>query len=69
MDAGEAVRGTIRKITPGQSEIEIAARMRAELAAMNVNSVVTLVAADERIAKYRHPDSDRKPMAERHFCW
>jgi len=55
MDAGEAVRGTIRKITPGQSEIEIAARMRAELAAMNVNSVVTLVAADERIAKYRHP--------------
>jgi antitoxin VapB len=40
---------------PGQTEIEIAKKMLAELAAGGMTSVVTLVAADERIAKYRHP--------------
>ena len=54
-DAGRAVRETIGKISPGQSEIEIAATMRAELAVRNIGSVVTLVAADERIKSYRHP--------------
>ena len=54
-DAGKAFRGSIDKLKPGESEIEIAVKLRTELAAMNVNSVVTLVVADERIAKYRHP--------------
>ena len=54
-DAGTAVRDAIGMISPGQSEIEIAAAMQAELAARNMTSVVTLVAADERIRKYRHP--------------
>ena len=54
-DAGRSVRDMIGKISPGQSEVEIAATMRAELAARNLASVVTLVAADERIKGYRHP--------------
>jgi len=54
-DAGRAVRETIVKISPGQTEIQIAAMMRAELATQDIVSVVTLVADDDRIAKYRHP--------------
>jgi antitoxin VapB len=54
-DAAEAISQTIRAINPGVSEIEIAAEMRRQLSMKNINSVVTLVATDERIAKYRHP--------------
>ena len=55
IDAGISVREAISKISPGQSEIEIAATMQAELAMRNIISVVTLVAADERIKNFRHP--------------
>src|SRR4030095_16708448 len=54
-DAGEALGKTISKITPGMSEIEIAAAMRTDLSAYGLFATVVLVAADERIAKYRHP--------------
>jgi len=54
-DAGAAVRRVIDRLTPGESEIEIAAKLRFELASKNIMSVVTLVAADERIARFRHP--------------
>ena len=54
-DASAAMSQTIAAIQPGISEIEIAAKMRGELAAKDINSVVTLVAADERIGKFRHP--------------
>jgi Xaa-Pro aminopeptidase len=54
-DAGTAVRSVIDKIKPGETEIEIAAKFRSELASRNIISAVTLVAADERIAKFRHP--------------
>jgi antitoxin VapB len=45
----------IDSLKPGQTELEVAALIRKELQAMNISSVVTLVAADERISKYRHP--------------
>lgn len=54
-DAGKALRATFEAIRPGETEIEIAAKMRAELAKYKIQSVVTLVAADERIDKFRHP--------------
>lgn len=54
-DAGAATRSVIERLAPGESEIEIAAKFRNELAAHNINSVVTLVAADERIDRFRHP--------------
>ena len=54
-DAGKALSDTIDKISPGQTEIEIAVTMQTELAAKDIASVVTLVAADERIKNYRHP--------------
>ena len=55
-DASDAMVETVAQVSPGQSEIRIAERLRQELAARRIASIVTLVAADERIAKYRHPD-------------
>ena len=54
-DAASAFQRAIGKLVVGQTEIEISGEMRRELAVGNMASVVTLVAADERIAGYRHP--------------
>lgn len=54
-DAGAALRKVIDVIRPGETETEIAEEMRHELALGGMTSVVTLVAADERIKQYRHP--------------
>lgn len=42
-------------VSPGMTENEIANCLRAKLGERGISPVVTLVAADERIAKYRHP--------------
>lgn len=55
LDAAKVLDDLVRKIEIGQSETEIAAKMQAELASHDVAAVVTLVAADERIAAFRHP--------------
>lgn len=54
-DAGIALNDTLTKIRPGQTELEIASVMHSQLERYNIRSVVSLVAADDRIAKYRHP--------------
>jgi len=54
-DASEALDNVFDRIAPGQTELDIASLMRSALEKHNIQSVVTLVAADERIAKYRHP--------------
>jgi Xaa-Pro dipeptidase len=54
-DAGEVLGSVARSLAPGVKESEIARRMSDALAARGMRSVVTLVAADERIAKFRHP--------------
>jgi Xaa-Pro dipeptidase len=54
-DAGEALEGIFEVIKPGETEKEIARQVKNALAAYNIESVVTLVGADERIAQFRHP--------------
>jgi antitoxin VapB len=54
-DAGRAIVAVIEKLTPGATEIEIAETIRHEFGLRGMTSVVTLVAADERISNYRHP--------------
>lgn len=54
-DAGDALAKTAATLLPGETEIEIASKVRNELARHNIFSVVTLVGADERIEQYRHP--------------
>ncbi|MGH9818812.1 MAG: M24 family metallopeptidase [Pyrinomonadaceae bacterium] len=54
-DAGTAVRKVIDTVRPGETEIEIAEKLRHELAVGEMSSAVTLVAADDRINQFRHP--------------
>ena len=54
-DAGTAMLATIGKIAPGRTEFEISEVLRQELGKFGIMSVVTLVGADDRIAKFRHP--------------
>lgn len=54
-DAGETLGNLMKTIAPGESEKEIARRAKGELAARGIDAVVTLVAADDRLERFRHP--------------
>jgi antitoxin VapB len=54
-DAGEVVGAFAKSLGPGETETEVARRLNDALAARGIHPVVTLVAADERLAKFRHP--------------
>jgi len=53
--AAQALGEVAREIEPGMTEHEIGAKLAAKLIAQNVIVSVLLIAADERIWKYRHP--------------
>jgi antitoxin VapB len=60
-DAGDAVGEVCRGLEPGLTEREIARRSAERLGARGARAVVNLVAADERIGRYRHPaPTDRR---------
>ncbi len=54
-DAGLAIGKVFETIETGETEIEIARKVKDALAAFDIQSVVTLIGADERIEKFRHP--------------
>ncbi|MFL6227199.1 MAG: M24 family metallopeptidase [Pyrinomonadaceae bacterium] len=54
-DAGAALGELMRRLEPGESETEITRRASDALAARDMRGVVMLVAADERLAQFRHP--------------
>jgi antitoxin VapB len=54
-DASNALDQVVSLVSPGDTEVEIAEKMRRELASAGMSSVVSLVAADDRIARFRHP--------------
>lgn len=54
-DAGTAIGNMARKLEPGVTEREVARRAIDALAAVGAYSVVTLVAADDRLKLFRHP--------------
>jgi Xaa-Pro dipeptidase len=54
-DAGSALGKIFETIAPGETELEIARKVKTALAARGIESVVTLVGADERIERFRHP--------------
>jgi antitoxin VapB len=60
-DAGIAVGAAMRAMTPGLTEREAARRLNDAVAACDARAIVTLVAADERAAKFRHPVPTQKP--------
>jgi Xaa-Pro aminopeptidase len=54
-DAGRALGEVARALEPLLSEREIAAKIDAAIAFAGAHAIVTLVAADERIRRFRHP--------------
>lgn len=53
--AGEAVESAARAVVPGETEQRIAARLAAETWSRGAEPVVLLVAADDRVRRFRHP--------------
>jgi len=54
-EAGEAIGKMARSLTPGLTESEVARQAVDALARIGADSVVTLVAADDRLRHFRHP--------------
>lgn len=54
-DAGVAIGDLAGSLAPGLTEREVARRADNVLAAIGAEAVVTLVAADERLQRFRHP--------------
>lgn len=54
-DAGRIAGELCRALAPGDEERGIAARAEAGMATVGARAIVTLVAADDRIARFRHP--------------
>lgn len=54
-DAGQALGEVCRGLQPGLSEREIGRRASQAMSALGADPIVLLVAAGERLARYRHP--------------
>jgi Xaa-Pro aminopeptidase len=63
-DACSAIDSLVDRLRPRMTELAIAAMMRHELASWLIESVVTLVAIDQRISRFRHPVPTRKGLGE-----
>ena len=61
-DTGEALEAAARAATPGMTEQQIAGRLAAETWARGAEPVVILVAADDRIRRFRHPPPGATPF-------
>jgi antitoxin VapB len=59
-DAGRVLGEVCRDLEPGEDERAIAARTAGAVATVGARAVVTLVAADERLARFRHPVATEK---------
>ncbi|HOJ32523.1 MAG TPA: hypothetical protein PKY35_09980 [Candidatus Hydrogenedentes bacterium] len=64
--AAEAMCETLKSISTGMTEADIAARLVAEGWKRQCHVPVVLVAADERIARYRHPLPTVTPLLSNH---
>lgn len=58
----EAMSKTMHAIEPGMTEYEIASRLSFENEKQGIKAIVSLVATDERIFKYRHPLPTEKQL-------
>lgn len=61
-DAADAVEETAGTIEPGMTELEIAGALAAGSYDRGAAPIVALVAADERVSRYRHPVPTRKRL-------
>ena len=62
-DTEESVRNVCNRVRPGMTENAIAGMVAAELLSRGVTPVVLLVAADDRMEKFRHPINTNKRVS------
>lgn len=62
-----AVEETALQVRPGDKECEVAGRLLSRLLEERIDHVVVLCAADDRIAKYRHPLTTDRRIVKRAF--
>ncbi len=60
--SAEAVNQVCREVQPGETELQVAGRLAALLAPHLVTPSVVLVAADDRIQRFRHPTPTNRPV-------
>lgn len=60
--AARAMRDALADVRPGMTEDQVAGRLAAASRDLGGSAVVNLVAADERIARYRHPLPTANPI-------
>lgn len=64
-EIGAAIGQMMRELTPGMTELEVARRVTATVLGLGAYPNVLLVAADRRIASYRHPVPTGAPWRQR----
>lgn len=67
-DCATAMEDAVKGLKPGMTEEDASARMAAQLLKRGVTPQVLLVAADERIYKYRHPVPTPRPIDAYVMC-
>ena len=63
-----AIEDAVKGLKPGMTEEDASARMAAQLLKRGITPQVLLVAADERIYKYRHPIPTPRPIDSYVMC-
>jgi Xaa-Pro aminopeptidase len=61
-DAADALQSALRAWTPGERDVEVQARVCAELETRGADTPVLIVGGDERLRRYRHPLAAGVPM-------
>ena len=61
-DTADVLAGTMQRVRPGETEHEVAGALVSQLRRREIHCPVVMVAADERITRYRHPIPTSKPI-------
>ncbi len=63
-DAAAALQAGLRSWIPGERDLDVQARIAAELEATGADAPVLIVGGDDRVRRYRHPMAAGAPMRE-----
>jgi antitoxin VapB len=64
-DMGHVLGGLCRALSPGLTEADVAQRVVSAVGSIGARAIVTLVAADDRIGRFRHPSPTSLPWQDR----